>query len=125
MSCLTKMVAKRAIFDLVPDKLRILQKETVLGAHEKKKNRKSNYKKVELIRIAVKSYYKRRTKLELRSRTAFATTAASANNTTTADSTTTTTTSDLLLVAWCFHMFKDLIISKLNMVLRGSFDDFD
>ena len=108
MSCLTKMVAKRAIFDLVPDKLRILQKETVLGAHEKKKNRKSNYKKVEMIRIAVKSYYnKRRTKLDLRSRTTFATTAASANNTTAAASTTTSTSSELLLVAWCLsHVLK-------------------
>ena len=114
MSCLTKMVAKRAIFDLVPDKLRILQKETVLGAHEKKKNRKvlrgakSNYKKVEMIRIAVKSYYnKRRMKLDLRSRTTFATTAASANNTTAAASTTTSTSSELLLVAWCLsHVLK-------------------
>ena len=111
MSCLTKMVAKRAIFDLVPDKLRILQKETVLGAHEKKKNRKSNYKKVEMIRIAVKSYYnKRRTKLDLRSRTTFATTAASANNTTAAASTTVVEQLQLLHLTCCLllgacHMF--------------------
>ena len=36
----TKKVSKRAIFDLIPHKVRILQKKAELATHHKKKNRK-------------------------------------------------------------------------------------
>ena len=94
----TKKVSKRAIFDLIPHKVRILQKKAELATHHKKKNRKvlnrarpKCNKKEELrhlLRKALKSHYNHR-----RTKGHKIILAIAATNTNTAAPTTTTTTS--------------------------------
>ena len=106
-----KTVAKRSIFDLIPEKVEIVEKETEMASHHhhrKKKKRKvlsrarSKNKKMKLrhlIRNAFKSYYNdKRTKNHKRQSTTFNTTTATPATKTSTTATSTATTLVLLVL---------------------------
>ena len=125
----TKTVAKRAIFDIIPDKVRIVQKETDMGAHQKKKKKKngkvlkqarSNCKKAELrqlIRNSFKIHNNHRRRKGHMKRTPFANGATSATDTNTVAKNTTTTATAAAAAALLLLLSLLLLLPLLQLVL--------